>query len=54
MKTLETERLILRAYDESDLPEYHKLLSDKQNMYFLNDITTNSLEESKESLENMD
>ena len=52
MKPLETERLILRAYEESDLPDYHKLLSDKQNMYFLDDITTNSLEESRESLEN--
>ena len=52
MKQLDTERLILRAYKESDLPEYHKLLSDKQNMYFLNDIATNSLKESKESLEN--
>ena len=52
MKSIETERLILRAYNESDLPEYHKLLSNKQNMYYLDDITTNSLEESKESLIN--
>ena len=52
MKTLETKRLIIREYTESDLPEYHKLLSDKQNMYFLDDITTNSIEESKESLRN--
>jgi len=52
MKPLETERLIIREYHESDLPEYHELLSDKRNMYFLNDITTNSLEESRESLRN--
>ena len=50
MIRLETERLILRQYDENDLPDFHKLMSDKQNMYFLDDITTNSLEESKESL----
>lgn len=47
---LETERLFLRPYEERDLPEYHKLLSDKKNMYFLADITTNSLQESRESL----
>jgi ribosomal-protein-alanine N-acetyltransferase len=52
MITLETERLIIREYQESDLPEYHKLLSDKQNMYYLDDIITNSLEESRESLRN--
>jgi len=50
MKTLETERLIIRNYTEADLPEYHKLLSDKQNMYFLDDITTNSLQEAQESI----
>ena len=30
MTILETERLIIREYKDSDLPEYHKLLSDKQ------------------------
>lgn len=50
MIKLETERLVLRSYEENDLPEYHKLMSDKQNMYFLDDITTNTLEESRESL----
>lgn len=52
MKTLETERLILRAYKESDLPEYHQLLSDRQNMYFLDDIATKTFAESRESLKN--
>ncbi|MDR2569929.1 MAG: GNAT family N-acetyltransferase, partial [Oscillospiraceae bacterium] len=52
MITLETERLVLRGYNESDLTEYHKLLSNKQNMYFLDDITSSSLEESQESLKN--
>ena len=52
MKTLETKRLIIREYHKSDLPEYHELLSNKQNMYFLDEITTNSLDESRESLQN--
>ena len=47
---LETARLFLRQYAESDLPEYHKLLSDRQNMYYLDDIITNTLEESRKSL----
>lgn len=49
---LETERLILRQYEETDLSDYHKLMSDKENMYFLDDITTNTLEESRQSLKN--
>jgi ribosomal-protein-alanine N-acetyltransferase len=50
MITLETERLILRPYEEADLPEYHRLMSDRKNMYYLDDIATDTLEESKESL----
>jgi len=52
IELLETERLIIRTYKNSDLPEYHKLLSDKRNMYFLDDIATSSYEESQESLTN--
>lgn len=52
MFQLETERLILRQYESSDLPEYFKLLSNKQNMYYLNDITADTLAEAKISLEN--
>ena len=52
MVTLESERLIMRNYRESDLPEYHKLMSDKENMYYLYDIITNTIEESLESLKN--
>jgi len=33
MITLETERLILRTYIESDLPEYFRLLSDQQGRF---------------------
>jgi ribosomal-protein-alanine N-acetyltransferase len=47
---LETERLLIREYRESDLPEYHELLSNRQNMYFLEGIATGSLGESRESL----
>ncbi len=35
MVTLESERLILRDYRDSDLPSYHRLLTDKKNMYWL-------------------
>ncbi|MCL2604612.1 MAG: GNAT family N-acetyltransferase [Defluviitaleaceae bacterium] len=52
MKPLETERLILRGYREADLPEYHRMMSDAENMYYLWDIVTRSLEESHESLRN--
>ncbi|MCL1859143.1 MAG: GNAT family N-acetyltransferase [Oscillospiraceae bacterium] len=47
---LETKRLILRLYEEKDLPEYHRLMSDKENMYYMNGLVTNTLEESRESL----
>ena len=50
MITIGSERLILRDYRESDLTEYHKLMSDKENMYYLYDIITNTVEESLESL----
>jgi ribosomal-protein-alanine N-acetyltransferase len=50
MLRLETTRLYLRQYEEEDLPEYHRLLSDKANMYYLNDITTSSMDESRASL----
>ena len=49
---LETKRLIIRPYKKKDLPEYHKLFSDKQNMYYLRRLITNTVEESRESLQN--
>ena len=52
MITLESERLIIRDYKESDLTEYHEMMSNKENMYYLYDIITNSIEESSESLMN--
>ena len=49
---LETERLIIRPYEEKDLHDYYKLLSDKENMYYLVDITLNTftLDEARENL----
>jgi len=54
MVTLETDRLILRNYKESDLTDYHKLISDKENMYYFLPfgVITNSIEESRESMQN--
>jgi len=42
----------MRYYEESDIAEYHRILSDKENMYYFIPfgITTDSLEESRESL----
>ncbi|HEX3078458.1 MAG TPA: GNAT family protein [Lachnospiraceae bacterium] len=48
MIRLETERLILRDYESGDLEEYHRLQSDDETMYYLRDIKTHSMEESKE------
>ena len=52
MVVLESDRLIMRNYKASDLTEYHKILSDRENMYFFIPFgyVTNSIEESQESL----
>jgi len=52
MVILESARLVMRNYRTSDLPEYHKILSDKENMYFFAPfgIITDSMEASRESL----
>lgn len=50
VEKLKTKRLILRPYEERDLPEYHRLFSDKKNMYFLDDLIKNTLEESQKDL----
>lgn len=46
MVRLETERLIIRDQIESDLSDLHRLWSDKETMYYLEDIVTNTIEES--------
>jgi len=48
---IETNRLIMRPYKETDLLDYHMLLSDKVNMYYLDDIISETLEDSKLSLQ---
>ena len=50
MVTLESERLIMRNYKESDLPDYHKMMSDKKNIYYHSKFITNSMEESQKSM----
>lgn len=38
MLYLETERLILRDYNENDFADYYRLKSDEKTMYYLQDI----------------
>lgn len=52
MARIETERLTLREYRPEDLAAHHRLMSDQKTMYFLDDIATGSLEESRKNLEN--
>ncbi len=40
---LETDRLILRSMEYSDLNNLHRMMSDKKAMYFLDDIATNDI-----------
>ena len=49
--TIETSRLTLRPYKPSDLPEYHALLSDEKNLYYLDDIIMPNIETSQASLD---
>lgn len=50
MIRLETDRLVIRDHIESDLDNHHSLISDIEVMTYLQDIKTNSLEQSKENL----
>jgi len=47
---LETERLIIRDHISDDIIQHHELLSNEKAMYYLNDIKTHSLEESRYNL----
>ncbi len=47
---LETERMILRDHRWEDLESHHELISDADDMYYLPEIHTHSLEETKEDL----
>ena len=48
---LETERMILRDHRWEDLESHHGLISDPDAMYYLPDIRTHDLEESRMDLE---
>ncbi|NOU93117.1 GNAT family N-acetyltransferase [Paenibacillus sp. LMG 31456] len=50
MIQLQTERTIIRDHNLDDLPTHHSLFSDKKVMYYLQDIATHSLDESKNNL----
>jgi ribosomal-protein-alanine N-acetyltransferase len=50
MITLLTDRLLIRDHVIEDLDTHHALLSDETVMYYLQDILTKSIEESKNNL----
>ena len=50
MVTMETDRLILRDQLETDLNDMHRLWSDKKTMYYLDDIISNTIEDTVENL----
>ena len=45
MVIIETDRLILRDYKESDLEAMHSLWSDKKTMYYLDDILCHTIDD---------
>jgi ribosomal-protein-alanine N-acetyltransferase len=48
--TLKTDRLVIRDHILEDLLTHHELLSNEKAMYYLNDLKTHSLEESRGNL----
>ena len=50
MMIMETDRLIVRDQIESDLNDMHRLWSDGETMYYLDDILMNTIEETAENL----
>jgi len=52
MIKLLTDRLVLRDHTIEDLETHHELLSNNTVMRYLQDIKTNSIEESKQNLQN--
>ena len=51
MIQLKTERLIIRDPHPTDIGSWHSLLSNPTTMYYLQDIKTHNLEESRQNLE---
>ena len=58
MINLETERLIIRDYKETDLKDMHRLWSDMKTMSYLDDILCHTIEDTakylKQGMENAD
>ncbi len=52
MIRIETNRLIIRDYKESDLNDMHHLWADKETMYYLDDILCNTIEDTAKYLKN--
>lgn len=50
MVKIETPRLIIRDHIEQDIDSLHLLLSDEKAMYYIPDLKTTTLDESKENL----
>lgn len=50
MIRLYTERLLIRDHTTNDLSSHHELLSDRKVMWFMQDIMTNSIEETEANL----
>jgi ribosomal-protein-alanine N-acetyltransferase len=48
--TITTDRLVLRDYKETDLDDMHKLWSDKETMFYLDDILCNDIEDTTKYL----
>lgn len=48
---LMTERLIIRDHVYTDLEDMHRLLSDSKAMYYLSDIKTETINETKDNLD---
>ena len=51
MIKLKTTRLIIRDPSATDIHGWHRLMSDPKTMYYLDDIMTSTLEESRKNLE---
>ena len=47
MIIMETDRLIIRDYKETDLNDMHRLWSDKKTMYYLDDIWSETIEDTR-------
>jgi len=49
---LETNRLIIREYEWSDIKKHHALISDPVTMYYIQDVFSSSMAKSEENLRN--